>query len=81
MPDLPEVDSYRTGLSKIVKGWEIKSGRAIWKRAAESDFERIKNQKIEGLDRRGKYLIINLIFFIIDLRVIVKTLIISKNQD
>ena len=60
MPELPEVDSYRTGLSKIVKGWEIKSGRAIWKRAAESDFERIKNQKIEGLDRRGKYLIINL---------------------
>ena len=60
MPELPEVDSYRTGLPKIINGWKIRSGRAIWANASESDFESVENQIIKGFDRRGKYLIINL---------------------
>ena len=60
MPELPEVDSYRTGLDKMIKGWRLKGGRAIWHKACTWDFTIVKNQKIKGFDRRGKYLIINL---------------------
>ena len=60
MPELPEVDSYRTGLAKSMKGWEINCGKAIWPRASDADFEKIKGEKVVGFDRRGKYLIIEL---------------------
>ena len=60
MPELPEVDSYRTGLDKMIKGWKLKGGKSIWPKACTDDFERVKNQTITGFDRRGKYLIINL---------------------
>ena len=60
MPELPEVDSYRTGLAPTMTGWEIKGGKTLWKNASNADFSSITNQKITGLDRRGKYLIINL---------------------
>ena len=58
MPELPEVDSYRTGLSKIIGGWKIKNGRVIWANASKSDFKKVKEQRVKGFDRRGKYLII-----------------------
>ena len=54
MPEFPEVDSYRTGLAKTMKGWKIKGGKAIWPRTSDSNFEDIKNQKIMGFDRKGK---------------------------
>ena len=60
MPELPEVDSYRTGLAKPLIGLELNGGNALWHRASESNFSLIRGQKIVGLDRRGKYLIINL---------------------
>ena len=60
MPELPEVDSYRTGLAKPTKGWEIEGGNAIWPRALDADFKKIKGERIINYDRRGKYLIINL---------------------
>ena len=60
MPELPEVDSYRTGLAKMMKGWKLKGGKSIWPKACTDDFNIVKNQEIKGFDRRGKYLIINL---------------------
>ena len=45
MPELPEVDSYRTGLDKIIKGWKLKGGKSIWAKACIDDFKRIENQK------------------------------------
>ena len=60
MPELPEVDSYRTGLVKTMKGWEISGGKVIWHRASDANFEKIKGEKIVNFDRKGKYLIINL---------------------
>ena len=60
MPELPEVDSYRTGLAPTMTGWEIKGGKTLWKNASNADFSSITNQRITGFDRRGKYLIINL---------------------
>ena len=70
MPELPEVDSYRTGLDKMIKGWKLKGGKSIWPKACTDDFNIVKNQKITGFDRRGKYLIINLTkhYIIIHLR-------------
>ena len=70
MPELPEVDSYRTGLDKMIKDWKLKGGKSIWPKACTDDFERVKNQTITGFDRRGKYLIINLTedFIIVHLR-------------
>ena len=44
MPELPEVDSYRTGLAKSMKGWKINSGKAIWHRASDADFEKLKGE-------------------------------------
>jgi len=60
MPELPEVDSYRTGLPKLISGWKIKTGKIIWHNSSTSNINKVKNQKITGFDRRGKYLIINL---------------------
>ncbi len=60
MPELPEVDSYRTGLAKTMKGWKIKGGKVIWPRTSDANFEKIKNQKIIEFNRKGKYLIIDL---------------------
>ena len=60
MPELPEVDSYRTGLAKTMKGWKVSGGKVIWNNASDSNFDDIKGQMITGFDRRGKYLIINL---------------------
>ncbi len=60
MPELPEVDSYRTGLDKMIKGWKIKGGKSIWPKACTDNFKIVNNQRIIGFDRRGKYLIINL---------------------
>jgi len=60
MPELPEVDSYRTGLAKMIKGWKLEGGKSLWPKACTDDFKIVKNQKIIGFDRRGKYLIINL---------------------
>ena len=60
MPELPEVDSYRTGLDKMIKGWKLEGGKSIWPKACVNDFNIVKNQKIISFDRRGKYLIIKL---------------------
>ena len=60
MPELPEVDSYRTGLAPTMTGWKVSGGKVLWKNASNANFSNIINQKITGFDRRGKYLIINL---------------------
>ena len=60
MPELPEVDSYRTGLAKSMKGWKISGGKSIWQRASDADFGKLKGEKVVGFGRRGKYLIIEL---------------------
>ena len=49
MPELPEVDSYRTGLDKMIKGWKLKGGRSIWQKACIDDFSIVKNQKVKGI--------------------------------
>ncbi|MFC6464588.1 DNA-formamidopyrimidine glycosylase [Marinilactibacillus sp. GCM10026970] len=68
MPELPEVESVRTGLEKLIKGLKIKQVTVLWDRiiAEPSDIrlfkEKIKNQRIESIGRRGKFLL----FFLTD---------------
>tara|TARA_B100001123_G_scaffold386061_1_gene460112 strand:+ start:331 stop:1140 length:810 start_codon:yes stop_codon:yes gene_type:complete len=83
VPELPEVDSYRTGLAKSMKGWEINGGKAIWPRASVADFEKIRGEKVVGFDRKGKYLIIELDLhnIIVHLRMTGRIDIVEKEEE
>ncbi len=65
MPELPEVETIKNDLEPKVVGRTIKRVTLNWERtlqqSSKEEFERIiKNQKISGMDRRGKYLIFEL---------------------
>lgn len=65
MPELPEVEAVRQGLSLLVTGKTITEVAVYWPRIIESpEVERFKQQllgeKIESVGRRGKYLIFEL---------------------
>ena len=64
MPELPEVENVRSGLENLVKGKRIRSVNARYSRmilTGSDDFEKkLVGQKIESVERRGKYLIFNL---------------------
>jgi len=65
MPELPEVESIKRTLAKNVLGKRITDAKIFWPSAVISvpgvDFvELIKDKVIEGLDRRGKYLLLHL---------------------
>lgn len=65
MPELPEVESIRLTLLKHVLGQKIIKVNIIWPQAVstweERDFkELVEDKKIDSIDRRGKYLLIDL---------------------
>lgn len=63
MPELPEVESVRQGLSQLVVGKKIKSVEVLWDRiihpagSVPAFKKALQGQKIEGISRRGKFLI------------------------
>lgn len=62
MPELPEVETVRQGLLKLVKGKTIRSVEVRWSKIINDPevpiFEaELQNEVIESIDRRGKYLI------------------------
>ncbi|CAJ1227426.1 bifunctional DNA-formamidopyrimidine glycosylase/DNA-(apurinic or apyrimidinic site) lyase [Lactiplantibacillus xiangfangensis] len=61
MPELPEVETVRRGLNRLVKGATIASIDVFWPKIINNDVEsfkqRLKQQTIEKVDRRGKYLL------------------------
>ncbi|AVK62860.1 DNA-formamidopyrimidine glycosylase [Lactobacillus sp. CBA3606] len=61
MPELPEVETVRRGLNRLVKGATIASVEVRWPRIVNNDVDRFKarlvNATIEKVDRRGKYLL------------------------
>lgn len=64
MPELPEVETTRLGLEPILRGQriaslEVRNPRLRWPIAPETP-DSVKNQRILGLERRGKYLLIRL---------------------
>lgn len=58
MPELPEVETVKRKLSDAVIGRTIEEIDVLYPKYAV--LSAIKNQKIEGIDRYGKYLIFNL---------------------
>ncbi|RRK09887.1 bifunctional DNA-formamidopyrimidine glycosylase/DNA-(apurinic or apyrimidinic site) lyase [Lactiplantibacillus garii] len=61
MPELPEVETVRRGLNRLVKGATVASIEVFWPKIINNDVEsfeaRLKGQTIEKIDRRGKYLL------------------------
>lgn len=65
MPELPEVETVRKGLEKLVVGKTIKEVTILWPRIIEAPvveiFEsQLIGQTIEKMERRGKFLIFKL---------------------
>lgn len=65
MPELPEVETVRKGLEKLVVGKTIKEVTVLWPRIIESPeselfAQQLIGQTIEKMERRGKFLIFKL---------------------
>lgn len=65
MPELPEVETVRKGLEKLVVGKKIEKVTVLWPRIierpeAESFRAKLLGQTIEKMERRGKFLIFKL---------------------
>ncbi len=60
MPELPEVETVRRGLEKLVKGYTITAAHDLHPRALKPEsiapLKSISGAKIVGLNRRGKFL-------------------------
>ena len=60
MPELPEVETVRRGLVKLVKGYTISAAHELHPRALKPEsiapLKTINGAKIIGLNRRGKFL-------------------------
>ncbi|WP_208558800.1 DNA-formamidopyrimidine glycosylase [Marinilactibacillus kalidii] len=71
MPELPEVESVRSGLEKLIQGKTIKTVNVYWDRiiAEPSNVEAFKrqlvDQKIEAIGRRGKFLLFQLTDYVL----------------
>ncbi|MFD1672734.1 DNA-formamidopyrimidine glycosylase [Agrilactobacillus yilanensis] len=64
MPELPEVETVRQGLLKLVQSKKIAKVTVLWPRIVTNDLtefdQRLSGQTIETIDRRGKYLLFRL---------------------
>ncbi len=65
MPELPEVETVRKGLEKLVVGKTIEEVTILWPRIIESPeseifAQQLIGQTIEKMERRGKFLIFKL---------------------
>lgn len=61
MPELPEVETVRRGLNRLVSGATIASIDVYWPKIINNDVDsfkqRLAGQTIQTVDRRGKYLL------------------------
>lgn len=62
MPELPEVETVRRGLTNLVAGRTVESTEVRWEKTvggftAEEFDQALRNQTILKIDRRGKYLL------------------------
>jgi len=64
MPELPEVETIVRGLRKRLPGRVIENVEFLWERTCVGDVDRtvrgLRGQRIEGLRRWGKYILIDL---------------------
>ncbi|MFT8728061.1 MAG: DNA-formamidopyrimidine glycosylase [Liquorilactobacillus ghanensis] len=63
MPELPEVETVRRGLVKLIKNKTIKQVKVIYPKIVVGDplefAQQLQNKKIETIGRRGKFLLFN----------------------
>ncbi len=65
MPELPEVETVRRGLQKLIAGKvidrvEVRLRRIVRTPGMDEFCQSLRNQTVEGVDRRGKYLLFRL---------------------
>lgn len=65
MPELPEVETLRRELNRVLVGLKIQGGEILWSKTINPHsphdfFEQLKNKKIVGVKRRAKILFIDL---------------------
>ena len=60
MPELPEVETIRRGLTNFLKDAKIKEAKVLCDKSFIGPKELVKNQKIKNIRRRGKALLIDL---------------------
>ena len=65
MPELPEVETIRRGLEREVVGKRIKTvqvtgTRTIRRQTKKQFIAKLEGAKINGVERRGKYLVLKL---------------------
>ncbi|MBC7805971.1 MAG: bifunctional DNA-formamidopyrimidine glycosylase/DNA-(apurinic or apyrimidinic site) lyase [Akkermansiaceae bacterium] len=65
MPELPEVETVRRGLARVVTGWSITgvvvaNPKVLRGQLPETLRERLLGRRIQQIDRRGKYLLVRL---------------------
>ena len=87
MPELPEVETVRKGLSRLVVGKKIQKIQVLWPRIIEQPetaiFEAsLVGEEILAIDRRGKFLIFRLTHYelISHLRMEGKYQFVEKNE-
>lgn len=68
MPELPEVETVRKGLEKLVVGKTIQEVIVLAKIIESPEVDvfqgQLSGQTIEGIERRGKFLILNCLIMI-----------------
>ncbi len=60
MPELPEIETVRLQLSKVLVGVEICDIEVLKPKSVSGDWDLVKGKKIEGISRKGKMLQIDL---------------------
>ncbi len=60
MPELPEVETIRGQLEKVVKGQRIKKIKVLRKKSLQGSSLKVKGRKIVGVKRRAKMLVMEL---------------------
>ncbi len=60
MPELPEVETIRGQLEKVVKGQRIKKIKVLRKKSLQGSSLKVKGRKIVGVKRRAKMLVVEL---------------------
>ena len=68
MPELPEVEAVRVGLGQLIQGKTVQKVAVFWPRIIEypeiEQFtQQLEGEKIESIQRRGKFLIFKFTHF------------------
>ncbi|MCB9640710.1 MAG: bifunctional DNA-formamidopyrimidine glycosylase/DNA-(apurinic or apyrimidinic site) lyase [Myxococcales bacterium] len=60
MPELPEVETVRRGLQRVLVGQRVSKTKVLLERALEGDPKWLKGREVQDIGRRGKALLIEM---------------------